>query len=325
MSSQTELSKPPKRFYEFGPFRLDPIEHLLLRDGKPVSLTPKAFETLLTLVENSGHVLNRNRLLDEIWPNTFVEESTVAQNIFTLRKALGERPGGEQYIETVPRRGYRFIAPVRELYDEELQRKEEQQPDPGSILEEARTDSLDEARKRAAIPEDAKKITTGKDPVRVVTFFVVFLGLVFGSYLLWKSLKWETQGRSTKTLAVLPFESLNPGDNAALLGLGMSDALITKLSNIKELVVRPTSAVLKYNGLQQEPVAAGQDLKVDLVLVGRVQKVNDRIRVTVQLINVKDGAPIWADKFDEKLIDIFSVQDAISQRVLDALTLEIVQ
>ncbi len=111
MNTQPQLSNSPKRSYELGPFRLDPTEHLLLREGKPVPLTPKAFEILLILVENGGHVLSKGRLLNEVWPNTFVEEATLAQNIFTLRKALGEGPNGEQYIETIPRRGYRSVRP----------------------------------------------------------------------------------------------------------------------------------------------------------------------------------------------------------------------
>ena len=106
---------PEKRcFYEFGPFLLDISECRLLRAGRPVPLKPKLLETLIVLVENSGHVLQKETLLQKIWPDTAVEEATLAQNIFTLRKALGwEQP----YIETVPKHGYRFVAPVRETWE----------------------------------------------------------------------------------------------------------------------------------------------------------------------------------------------------------------
>ena len=103
-------------FYDFGPFRLDLGERLLLRDGKPVALTPKAFDTLLMLVLNSGRVVEKDELLKLIWPKTFVEEATLAQNIFTLRKALGGSEG-EQYIQTIPKRGYRFVATVTQGVD----------------------------------------------------------------------------------------------------------------------------------------------------------------------------------------------------------------
>jgi DNA-binding winged helix-turn-helix (wHTH) protein/pimeloyl-ACP methyl ester carboxylesterase len=104
------MSKPVKRLYEFGPFQVDAAERLLLRDGEPVSLTPKAFDTLLILVENSGHALGKDELMRRVWPDTFVEENNLSQNISLLRKALGD---GAKYIETVPRLGYRFMAKVR--------------------------------------------------------------------------------------------------------------------------------------------------------------------------------------------------------------------
>jgi DNA-binding winged helix-turn-helix (wHTH) protein len=104
-------------FYDFGPFRLDLTERLLLRSGEAVALTPKAFDTLLMLVRNRGHIVEKDELLKSIWPETFVEEGTLAQNVFTLRKALGGSEG-EQYIQTIPKRGYRFVASVTEVTDE---------------------------------------------------------------------------------------------------------------------------------------------------------------------------------------------------------------
>jgi Tol biopolymer transport system component/DNA-binding winged helix-turn-helix (wHTH) protein len=103
-----------KQFYEFDPFTLDVSERLLLREGSPVRLTPKEFETLLALVRGAGRVMSKEELLKEIWPDTFVGEATLAQNVFTLRRALGEAEGGRPFIETVPRRGYRFAVKVTE-------------------------------------------------------------------------------------------------------------------------------------------------------------------------------------------------------------------
>src|SRR5215210_7105781 len=105
--------------YEFGEFTLDAAERCLLRSGEPVALTPKAFDTLLLLVSRSGHIVEKDELLREVWPDAFVEEATVAQNIFTLRKALGQGADGLRFIETIPKRGYRFVANVREVRDED--------------------------------------------------------------------------------------------------------------------------------------------------------------------------------------------------------------
>ena len=101
-----------KGFYEFGPFRIDPVERLVMRDGALVPLPPKAFDTLLFLVRNSGRILSKEELMKATWPDTFVEEASLAQNISVLRRALGEAGGERQYIETIPRRGYRFLPQV---------------------------------------------------------------------------------------------------------------------------------------------------------------------------------------------------------------------
>ena len=110
------MSRRTGHFYEFGPFRVDVGERVLLREGREVPLPPKVFETLLVLVENSGHILEKNELMKALWPDSFVEESSLSQNIFLLRKALGEGGTEPRYIETIPRRGYRFVTPVRESH-----------------------------------------------------------------------------------------------------------------------------------------------------------------------------------------------------------------
>ena len=109
------MSAEIKVLYEFGKFRCDPREHLLLGDGKPVSLSPKAFEILVILIQHNGRLLTKDEIMQKVWPDSFVEEANLTVNVSALRKALGETPGGQQYIETVPKRGYRFVAPVTEL------------------------------------------------------------------------------------------------------------------------------------------------------------------------------------------------------------------
>lgn len=108
------MSRPATPSYEFGPFCLNLSEHMLLRDGHPLPLTPKHFDVLRVLVENSGHLVEKERLLKEVWPNSFVEEGALNRSVSVLRKTLGERPSEQKYIETVPKLGYRFVAPVTE-------------------------------------------------------------------------------------------------------------------------------------------------------------------------------------------------------------------
>ena len=111
------MNRQEGQLYEFGPYRLIPAERLLLRDGEPVALTPKAFETLVALVERAGHLAEKDELLKVVWPDSFVEESNLAQNVFALRRALGESKKGKPYIETVPKRGYRFLGSVTVIED----------------------------------------------------------------------------------------------------------------------------------------------------------------------------------------------------------------
>src|SRR5262244_3010497 len=122
------MSQQPMHIYEFGPFRLDVGEHLLLRDGGAVPLTPKAFDLLLALVERHGHLLEKEELLKKVWPDTFVEEANLASNISQVRKALGEGENGQRFIETAPKRGYRFIATVKKIEDKRAEPTNEEQP-----------------------------------------------------------------------------------------------------------------------------------------------------------------------------------------------------
>src|SRR5919205_2778476 len=113
------IFRPDAQVFEFGPFRLDTAEKLFFKHGEPVPLAPKAFELLAILVKQSGHLVDKNDLLKEIWPDSFVEESSLTQNIYVLRKALSESHDEPRYIETVPRRGYRFVAAVKAVGGDE--------------------------------------------------------------------------------------------------------------------------------------------------------------------------------------------------------------
>ena len=259
-----------KRVYEFGPFRLDSGTRRLLRDGQPVALTAKAFDALLALVENYGRLVEKDELMRQLWPDTIVEEANLTQTIFILRKVLGESPGEQNYIATIPRRGYQLVAPVREA-----------------------------------------PLRDGAAAVRSSPLAAVEIGTT--------SMRSEA-ALPMRSLAVLPFTSLAPGGFDEYLGLGLADALITRLGNIRRIVVRSTSAVRRYVGVLPDAVAAARELRVDAVVEGSVQRAGERIRFSVQLISVQNASPIWGDRFDEKFTDIFSLEDSISQRIAGALS-----
>ncbi len=317
------MSRTPKQLYEFGPFRLDATEHVLLRDGEPVSLTPKAFDTLLALVQNSGHLLGKDQLMKLVWPDAVVEENNLNQNISVLRKVLGEPADEQTYIETVPRRGYRFMAPVKELPG----------PDAELILERlTRSRVVIEAEEDAhgGTRRDGEAAIAATSPSRrdfawvVVAIAVLVAGLALSFSRIW------TRGQSTPTetpvavsIAVLPFKPLSADGSDDYLGLGMADTLITKLSNLRQIIVRPTSAVRKYVAPEQDPLAAGREQRVDAVLEGNIQKSGEKIRVTVRMMRVRDGSSLWAYKCDEQCTNIFEMQDAISEKVAASLAMKL--
>ncbi len=324
-----------KHAYEFGEFLLDETERHLLRKGQPISLTPKAFDILLVLVRRGGHMVEKDEMLKEVWPDTFVEEATLAQNIFTLRKALGQgkNGNGDLYIETVPKRGYRFVADVKER---ELNGRDVvlEQHTRAQILieeEEYEVESLPESALQEKAQPEALVVTTipaaasHRDRRRYLFAGVLILVCVGALIYVWRSrtAKQSAADLTIKSIAVLPFKPLDAESGNELLGLGMADAIIIRLSNFQSLPVLPTSTVIKYTGRENDPQSLGKALGVDAVLDGTVQRSGDRVRVTVQLISISGGKPIWSDKFDEQFTNIFAVQDSISERVAQALALRI--
>ena len=323
------MSNEIKQFYEFGPFHLDTSERCLLRNGKPVALTPKLFDTLLVLVENSGRTLDKNVLMHAVWPDRFVEESSLSQNIFQLRKILGDAESGEQYIETIPKRGYRFAAGVGDLSngrngDPIVARQSET-----SFTEVEQSgrnheiDNLIRANDQTQLPAVLHHDLSGRisrRPALVVSLTAVVI-LATGIYV------WQSFGSGSsadprpeiKTIAVLPFMPVDAESTDEQLRLGMADALISRISHFNEFTIRPTSAVLTYGDLGQDALAAGRKLEVDAVLKGTIQRVGDRLRVNVQLVRVRDGVLIWSEQFDKEFKNIFTIQKTIAEQVAGKL------
>ena len=311
------MSLETNQLYEFGPFRADGVRRLLFRDGQPVPLTSKAFDTLLVLIRNRDRVLDKDALLKAIWPNSFVEEANLAQNVSALRKALGELPGEHRYIATVPGRGYRFVAEVQPMSTVETELTVERRTTAELVVEEEFEEEDAKVPARRSLP--ALKTAA-------VTSLLLAAGLVtVAGWRIWKD---RSAGApdvtAARSIAVLPFQSLDAQGQKAL-GLGLADAVITKLSNLHELVVRPTSSILKYDGPSGDRWAAGRDLDVEALLEGNVQQAGDRFRVTVQLLRVRDRKPLWAETFDESFTSIFAIEDAISERVAQALAVKLAQ
>lgn len=301
------MNEPINLVYKFGDFRIDVGRRILRRaEGELVALTPKVFDTLIYLVEHSGTVLDKDALMTAIWPDTVVEENNLSQNIYTLRRVLGEGRTDHRYVVTVPGRGYRFVADVERITDVEGE---------GAMEPAAGVERFEE---RDGPPADDAQKTRGRLWLWVFPS-VIIVGITLLGLYFWRSHKNPTSAPAIRTVAVLPFKPLLAENRNEALELGMADTLIARLSKSEKILVRPMTSVRRFVGLEQDSLDAGRALGVDAVLEGSIQSWGDRIRISARLVSVSDGRQLWAGQFDEKFTDIFTVQDSISQRVAAAV------
>jgi DNA-binding winged helix-turn-helix (wHTH) protein/TolB-like protein/Tfp pilus assembly protein PilF len=340
--SDSAVSRHSARSYEFDPFRLDVAKRLLLREGQPVALTQRLFETLLALVENSGRVISKDELMSRLWPETAVEEANLTVNISALRKVLGETAGEHRFIATIPGRGYQFVATVRREDEESSALILEKLTSAEIIIEEREEDpysqsALREGEMRISPRPIASPVSTGAPALDVGRGFgglrlsvkiaagcaVAFAIACAFWFAYFESRTRKTSGAGPISVAVLPFKMLGNNNSDEYRGAGMADALITRLGALKQVNVRPTSAVLKYAGVNQDSLAAGRELNVEAVLEGSIRESGDMVRITAQLVSVETGLPIWTDKFDESPANVFAAEDRVSAKVADAIAINL--
>jgi DNA-binding winged helix-turn-helix (wHTH) protein/TolB-like protein/Tfp pilus assembly protein PilF len=281
---------------QFHGYRLDVVRRQLLDpDGAVVPLMPKAVETLVYLVERAGQTVSKEELLRAVWPNVVVEENNLTQNISALRRAFGESLAERRFIVTIPGQGYRFVAPVTAVAD----------PVTG--------------------PEPAAEPVQAAPSKRQLLIVVATLAFVLAAgALAWRMASKEGAIPSQpRTIAILPFAPVVASNRNEALELGMADSLIMELSRSTHLIVRPLNATRSFVALDQDPLAAGRQLEVDVVVDGTMQVVDDRVRAAARLLRVADGRQLWAGKFEERFSHIFDVQDAIAQRVAAALQIQL--
>jgi TolB-like protein/DNA-binding winged helix-turn-helix (wHTH) protein/Tfp pilus assembly protein PilF len=294
------MPEKTKRFFDFGRFRLDSVERVLLADSHPVALTPKAIETLLELLKNSGHILEKDALLKRVWPDTFVEEGTLVQNISTLRKVLGEAPDGSAYIETIPRRGYRFAGAVHQT-DFVLVTEDNLPPVP------------------VVTPRRVGR------PGWIVGLAIAAVSLV--TLFLLRERIWPRPDPAPKRilLAVLPFENLSGDSQQEYFSSGLTEEMITQLGDLEpnRLGVIARTSAMQYKGARKDTRLIGRELGVDYILEGSVRREGDRVRITAQLIQVKDQTHLWAKDYDRNLRDILALQSDVASSIAREIKLKL--
>jgi DNA-binding winged helix-turn-helix (wHTH) protein/tetratricopeptide (TPR) repeat protein len=285
------MDSAKRTVYEFGDFILDGGRRRLLRRGSDdaLALAGKAFDTLLYLVEHRGETLDKDTLLSVIWPGVIVEENSLTQGISMLRQALGEAPGENRYIATVPRKGYRFVAEVTE-------------PSQGTNLPSS-------GKIAAALKRSQWLAWIGAAAVVL---------LAVGAYLQ------RGVGRGTPsaihTVTVLPFKPLLPGERDESLELGMTESMIASIGARGGLKVSPLSSVRRRGAIDQDPLGVGRALHTGSVLDGSLQHRGDQLQVSVRLLRVADGRELWTSQYEGNISGIFGIQEQISAKVAETLS-----
>lgn len=283
----------PAAKYAFGPFRVDVAENQLLRDSQPVPLTSRAFELLTVLLEQSGHLVDKQELLRRVWGGTFVEEAVLSVNVAAIRHALADN--GHHYIETVPKHGYRFVAPVQRITP---------------------TDAPAEERIEAASVAAAAGVQQASTRARGVRLRWVAMGslavLLLGVQASRQALSRSALGRS---VAVLPLQSLSADPEQQHFADAMTDLLITDLGEIPQLRVVSRQSVMQYKRTQKTVPQIARELNVDAIIEGTVRRDGDQVRITAQLIDAASDRHLWARSYERDLIGAFAFQDDVAESV----------
>ena len=276
----------------FGDFTLDDSCRQLRKAGEPVRLSPKGFQLLSLLAHESPRAVSKADLQDQLWPGTFVTEGSLATLVTELRSALGDDARDPRFIRTLYGFGYSFAAPVTDRVS----------TPPAPQQQKRRFGHLSSAAAFGAV--GALLILASRSTPAPASIPAMTSGPI-------------------RSIAILPFDTTGADRSDEHLGLGLPDLVITRLTNVHEIVVRPTSAVRDYAGRHSDSESIGRNLKVDAVLEGSVRTSPDRVRVTVQLFDVRRDKAIWAERFDEKRTDIFTIEDSISGKLAEALRLQL--
>jgi TolB-like protein/DNA-binding winged helix-turn-helix (wHTH) protein len=329
------MQTPVANLYEFGEFQLDTGKRLLRRlDGTPVPLTSRVFDTLLYMVRHHDAVLDKERIMEAVWPDSIVEENNLAQAISKLRQVFGETPGSHSYIVTIPGRGYRFVAKVNERPTTAMT-VESQIPSPNSpdAADTAVTTEVgDSTIPRFAVSDAQRRLPARTRWLYVAGFLAVAILSIAVLFVVRHRAPNSSAGAGTaksvpmpvKSIAVLPFDNLSDEKQNAYFTAGVQDEITSNLARIADLkVISRTSANLYKSGNPRNSREIGQQLGVAHLLEGNVQRIGNRLRVNAQLINADTDAHVWAQTYNRDVADLFAIQSEIAQAIAAQLAVQI--
>lgn len=256
--------------YEFGPFRYDADQRLLFRQGELVALPPKVLETLHVLLEHRGRIVDKSELMQLVWPETHVEEVGLARNISQLRKALGDDTEETSFIETIPRRGYRFVGQTQIVAS---------QPEPSPPA----------------------------GGVKRWKWLIIPVGVLAAGAFIYHQFyvpsRFVRATGASASLAVVPFECLCAGMNGEAFSSGLNEVLVADVAKLNDVQVISPSTVRRHQRVGVSMGLMGRLLGLDVLVEGSIQKQNDQLRINARLVDVHTGKVIWADTYDHPAAD----------------------
>jgi TolB-like protein/DNA-binding winged helix-turn-helix (wHTH) protein/Tfp pilus assembly protein PilF len=302
----------------FKTYRLDTANHLLWRSGDRVPLAPKAFDVLAHLVEHAGQLVTQDEILEALWSETYVNPEVLRKYILEIRRALGDRPDNPMFIETVPKRGYRFVAPVLE----------ESAAEPivaatSSAVEESATE---ENTRSTGVPL-GEKSSSGRYRVWMLAVLPVLAVLAVAAivgqhFRVARNVTNASSVRNT-SIAVLPFADMSAAKDEEYFSDGLAEQLINDLAKVSGLKVVGRSSAFQFKGRNEDLREVGRKLGVANVLEGSVRRDGNHVRITAELIKTDDGFELWSQTYDREIKDIFTVQDEIALSATEALQLKL--
>jgi TolB-like protein/DNA-binding winged helix-turn-helix (wHTH) protein/Tfp pilus assembly protein PilF len=297
------MATSTRHLYEFGDWRLDPSERILLCDGEPVALTPKVFDTLVLMVESAGRLVTKDEFMGQVWADAFVGDATLAQSISQLRKALGD----SEAIETVSKKGYRFLPAVRSVEAPPAGTTSQAALNGGESAESERGDDsqltghrLGEARWRWLVSAATLAIVAA----------AIFL------YIYRHSLTVSAK-RNIRSLAVLPLQNLSGDPNQEYFADGMTDELITDLAQIHSLRVISRTSVMQFKQTKKTLPEIASELNVDAVVEGSVLRTGNSVRVTAQLLDARQDRHLWAGSYEREIDNVLELQGQVAKTIAD--------
>jgi TolB-like protein/DNA-binding winged helix-turn-helix (wHTH) protein/Flp pilus assembly protein TadD len=321
------MSNQEKHLYEFGPFRVDPVKRRLLRGEDVVPLTPKAFDTLLALVEQCGRTIEKDDLMKRVWPDAIVEENNLTQNITALRKSLGDSRHESQYIATIPGLGYRFVGDVKKVAVPDVTEmstgallQTDTRALERTITEQSATPSPSTASIEPSVIKSSATPRKRATVVRVAFLLIVLLAIVAVVYAFFKK---RTPNVVITSIAVLPLENLSHDPEQEYFADGITDTLIGDLAKISQLRVISRTSSMQYKETTKSLPQIARELKVDAVIEGTVQRVGERVRVNAQLIYASTDEHLWAEQYDRDVRDILQLQSEIAQAIARQVQIKI--